>query len=274
MMNWISESQAQAISDTPHFGGSAYGKSDLNELLNFYMYHFVEPLIEQGQTPKSIADIGTGYGWLAFAFALRMNAKIIAMDYNKERLECAQKIAAILGVSDKIEWVVGSIGNIPLEDRSVDIVYCIEVIEHVGTKPEVIRDLARITRETLVIATPNKFFPIINHDTALPFCHWLPLPLRDVYAKLCGRLSTQDNNMFWSPLTLMAPLKDFERVSRFFQFKSYSEFKKANDQVYRNARPGLVPVLKYVYFGLVSKFGKGSIYFLPNLASTFRRRDL
>jgi hypothetical protein len=64
-----------------------------------------------------------------------------------------------------------------LGDRAARVAYCIEVIEHIGRSRLAIHDLGRICDEVLVITTSNLLFPIIAHDTRLPFCHWLPLGL-------------------------------------------------------------------------------------------------
>lgn len=268
----ISPEQMQAIKQVDHFNKSEYQSLDLNAVLNFYTVNFVDPLLCLIDHPKAVADIGTGYGWLALAFALETNAKVIAMEYDASRLAAAQKIAAIMGVSEKIEWIVGSISQVPLEDRAVDAVYCIEVIEHTGVDRSFIRELARVTNDVLVITTPNKAFPAIHHDTSLPFCHWLPLRARNVYAAFFGRLSLQHNNYFWSPLTLLPALKDFQRVSRFLHFTTYAQYRKAKADA-AEQRTGLAEQCRERYFGLAAKLGRYSLFVMPNMASTFRRRD-
>jgi SAM-dependent methyltransferase len=268
---WITPTQANAISKIDHYKESEYRSIDLNELLNFYMLNFVEPLMAIPEKPKSIADIGTGYGWLSIAFALRMQAKVVAVEKDEARIAAAKKIAAVLNVAEKIEWVIGSIAQLPLEDRSFDAVYCIEVIEHTGTDTNYIKELARISNDILVITTPNRFFPVINHDTGLPFCHWLPLWLRDIYATCFRKTSRQDNNIFWSPFAILLALNEFERVSRFLQFKNYEEYWRAT-KLPANMPIKLITRCKENYFFIASKFGRYSIFFLPNLASTFRRR--
>jgi len=266
----ISPQQMQAIRQVDHFNKSEYRSLDLNTVLDFYTANFVDPLLRLIDLPRAVADIGTGYGWLALAFALHTNAKVVAMEYDAERLAAAQKIAAILGVSDKIEWIVGSISQVPLEDRAMDAVYCIEVIEHTGVDRSFVRELARVTNDVLVITAPNKTFPAIHHDTSLPFCHWLPLGARNVYATIFGRLSLQHNNYFWSPYTLLLALKDFNRVSRFLQFATYAEYCQAKANA-AEQRTGLAEQLREGYFGLAAKLGRYSLFVLPNMASTFRR---
>jgi hypothetical protein len=109
-----------------------------------------------------------------------------------------------------------------------------------------------------------------GHDTALPFCHLLPLRMRDLYAAAFGRAKDQENNLFWSPSRLLASTGGFERVSRFMQFAHYDDY-RASRRV-RGPRRGFGGHCLDLYLGLASRLGSYSLYALPNLASTFRRR--
>lgn len=266
---WVSQAQVAAIRQVDHFRNSEYRHLDLNELIDSYVHHFVEPLLRLRARPERVADIGAGYGWLAFAFALRTDAQVVAVEVNSARLQAARQIAAILGLFDRMEWIVGSIAGIPLPDQSVDASYCVEVIEHTGTDPAFVRELARITKDVLVITTPNKLFPVIGHDTELPFCHWLPLPLRNVYARLFGRRRRQHNNLFWTPGALFKALPEFRRCSAFLQFEDYAYYTQV--RAHLGGRPGLTGRCKAAYFSLAALFGRQAVYLMPNLASTFRR---
>jgi SAM-dependent methyltransferase len=267
---WITEAQAAAIAQVPHFGNSEYRALDLNAVLDGYYYNFVEPLLKLNPNPRVVADVGAGYGWLSLAFALNTSARVIVVEYDPARLAAARAIAGILGVGGNMEWVTASVDALPLSDRSVDAVYCIEVLEHAGVQEACARELARISRDLLVVTTPNKVFPVIGHDTCLPFCHWLPLRVRDVYAAAFGRRALQHNNLFWSPRRLLRALPDFARVSRFMQFGSFEEYRRARQNLER--RGGLAASCLAVYFAAVARFGGGSLSLLPNLAATFRRR--
>jgi SAM-dependent methyltransferase len=266
---WVSDEQIAAICNVDHFKNSEYAQLDLNQVLDEYVVDFVEPLLRLAGSPRRVADIGAGYGWLALAFALRTDARITAVEYDGRRMEAAQRIAGILGVQDRIEWHQGSIASLPVPDRAMDAVYCVEVIEHTGVDPAYVAELCRISNDVLVITTPNKIFPVIGHDTALPFCHWLPLRLRDVYAAACGRRALQENNVFWAPSRLLGSVKGFHRVSHFMQFASYAEYRRTR-QV-RGPRAGLGRRCLDAYMGLAARLGPYSLYALPNLASTFRR---
>jgi SAM-dependent methyltransferase len=267
---WVSDEQLLAIRQVDHFRNSEYRQLDLNQVLTEYMSDFVEPLLRLTGAPRSVADVGTGYGWLALAFALRTEARVTAVEYDGQRLAAARRIADILGVADRIEWVQASVASLPVPDRSIDAVYCIEVIEHTGVHPAYVAELCRISNDVLVITTPNKIFPVIGHDTALPFCHLLPRRMRDLYAAAFRRRNRQDNNLFWSPSRLLGSTAGFERVSRFMQFASYVDYRAS--RAVRRQRRGFGGLCSSLYHGLASRLGSYSLYALPNLASTFRRR--
>lgn len=268
--NFVTDQQALSVTLVPHFRTSEYRKFDIRDIISSYVYQYVEPLRELGVLPRSIADIGSGYGWLAIAFALTTEAKIFAVEYDQERLAAARCIAGILGVEDRIEWTVGSIADLPFQERSMDAVYCIEVIEHTGVEQAFVKELVRIANDVLVISTPNQLFPVINHDTALPFCHWLPLSKRDAYANLFGRGPWQSGNLFWTPSRLFSGLGDFTRVSKFLHFSSHQAYRDAQSQV-RLGPGGRMRKLMNMYFAAISHLGARAVYFMPNLASTFRR---
>jgi ubiquinone/menaquinone biosynthesis C-methylase UbiE len=267
---WISDAQAAAIRQIDHFRNSEYQRLDLDALVDEYMQNFVHPLIALTGAPRTVADIGAGYGWLAFAFALGTDADVTMMEYDAKRSQAAQEIAAVLGIGHRIRWLVGSIAAIPLQDREIDAVYCVEVIEHTGVENAYVAELCRISNDVLVITTPNKVFPIIKHDTVLPFCHWLPLRARDVYAGLFGRRNMQQNNLFWSPSRLLRAVAGFERQSRFLQFATHAEYRRAQPR--GPVQRSWVDALQAAYFAAVAKTGALGIFLLPNLASTFRRK--
>ena len=77
----LSTEQTQAIRAIPHFSRGVYRDIDLDGAIDYYRRRYVEPLgAFTGLGPEDVvADIGTGYGWLAIAFALHSPARIIAV---------------------------------------------------------------------------------------------------------------------------------------------------------------------------------------------------
>lgn len=277
MLDVLSINEINRIRTVGHFKDSKEAREDIGALYIFYVTNFVELLntYELTRPPRVIADIGTGYGWLAIALARRTNARVIAIDTNEARLVAARQIAAILGVEHRIDWIVSSLPELSLIDQEADVTFCLEVIEHVGISPSVVQELGRVTRELLVISSPNRNFPVIGHDTKLPFCHWLPLPIRDRYATFFRRMHLQDNNFFWSPGMISAALLDFGKESRFLQFRSYRDFCDARNRAHRHAPTygSKSRAAVRCWLWVVALFGAQSVHLLPNLASTFRRKS-
>ncbi|MFZ0739694.1 MAG: class I SAM-dependent methyltransferase [Candidatus Acidiferrales bacterium] len=274
---YVDEAQAEAIRTIPHFASSGYRNLDLNGAVDFFVRRYVRTLaafVEMGEGDV-VADIGTGYGWLAVAFAVASRARVVAVDIDERRLDAARRISEILGVADRIDWRVGRLGQLPLRDHESRVTYCIEVIEHIGRVRAAIRDLSRVAAEALVITTPNLYFPMIAHDTQLPFCHWLPLTLRARYAQICGRTDCENNNLFWSPRTLMQELPEFEVASGFLHYASRADY-LATFPYYLPYGSGSIRQrdgrLKSAYYAVTALLGRRSLNVMPSLACTLRRR--
>jgi hypothetical protein len=273
----LSEATKAAIRDVPYFRDTHYAGLDVPATLDYFKRVFVDQIRIQPLTPSHVlADVGAGFGWLAMALAMFTPAKVVAIEYEPIRLEAARRIAGLLGLEDRIDWRQGSVQDTSLGDRESDVTFCIEVLEHVQRDPAAFAELARITRRYLVFTTPNGAFPVIAHDTRLPFCHWLPMPLRDLYARACGRSAMQEGNLFWRPGDLRRHLAGFRRVSGFLNYASIEDYFRlypfylpyGTGSWRRSPSRG-----RKAYFGLVHRFGRATPYFLPSLAGIFERID-
>ena len=269
----VSPEIAAAIRDVPHYRDGHYRDLDVSATLDYHRRRFVDHCPVK-KPNIAVADIGAGYGWLAMAFAAFSDARPIAVEPDAPRLEAGQRIAELLGLKDKIDWRIGNIMNLPISRREATVTYCIEVLEHVYRDAKAFSELDRVTAEYLVLTTPNGAFPIVQHDTFLPFCHWLPMRLRNVYARIAGRSSMQHGNRFWNPLDLAIHLKNFERVSGFFHFKSAQD--------YFDLYPYYLPYGRgewrrrpswqsELFFRTAGLFGRHSHLLLHNLAGTLKR---
>jgi SAM-dependent methyltransferase len=276
----ISDRQVEAIRQVEHLRTGLYAGIDPRGALDFYARRYLRQLPDfiKLEPETIVADIGTGYGWLPIAAALcGVGGKIIAVDPEEPRLMAGKEIAGILGVAEKIDWRVGSLGSLPLEDREGDIVFCVEVLEHVRRDLQALPDLARVCRELLIVTTPNQWFPVVAHDTRLPFCHWLPIPLRRLYARAFGRHKGEVDNLFWSPRSLEKGLPGFKRVSDFMHCASRKNYLETFPCYLPYGAGGGrqqkgVGALKGAYYGVAALAGKRSHWVLPTLAGTYRRQ--
>lgn len=95
---------------------------------------------------KTLADVGCGNGvFLHYILQKRPEIEAIGVDRSQTALKFVK--------AKKIE---ASIENLPLENKSIDCVTCLEVIEHlpIDIYEKGLDELARITGKTLIISVP------------------------------------------------------------------------------------------------------------------------
>lgn len=268
----------ERIKRVKYFCDSQYSNIQIAPTLTFYAKRYIEQLFDFLPLTQNctLIDVGAGFGWLSMAFAFCTDALIVAVDSDYRRLKAGKKIARILGVENKIFWIVGSIVNLPLKARIADVTYCIEVIEHVGKDPSAIIELCSVSANLLILTTPNLWFPIISHDTGLPLCHWLPCRLRKSYAKVFGRQDSEQGNLFWSPFSLKRHMKEFRRISRFLHYLSYDRYRATFPLYLPYGKGRHIPKpthLLETYYKFISKFGSIPPILCPSLAGVFQRKN-
>lgn len=272
----ITSRQKSELGRIGHLMAGQYASLDIEATIEYFRRYFVEPVSTVATVTQDtvVADIGAGYGWLAIAWALNTPARVVAVDLDAERLMAGRQIAGILGVGDRITWRPGALGSLPLADGSVDIACCVEVLEHVYGNEQAVVDLGRVSRNLVLLTTPNKWFPKIAHDTQLPFCHWLPVPLRRLYAAAAGRTKTEIDNLFWSGPRIARLLPGYRRVPGFMHFRDVGSFLGLPPYYlpYGKGRwVDRIGTAKRVYFAVAARLGGASHFVLPNLAGIYRR---
>jgi 2-polyprenyl-6-hydroxyphenyl methylase/3-demethylubiquinone-9 3-methyltransferase len=119
--------------------------------------YFTRVLRDLGVDPagKTVVDIGCGGGLFAEEFA-RMDARVIGVDPSTSSLDTARPHAVAAGLS--IDYRTGVGEKLPLEDGSVDIACCVDVLEHVSDLDAVISETARVlkTRGVYLFDTINR----------------------------------------------------------------------------------------------------------------------
>ena len=114
--------------------------------------------------------------------------------------------------------LIGNAKNTMLENDSFDIVHSNATIEHVGSfenQVSFVREMFRISNESIFIQTPNRFYPIDFH-TILPFIHWLPKKIHRKILKLMNLdfYSKEEN------LNLLS-IKDLKKICKILNVKKY-----------------------------------------------------
>ncbi len=145
--------------DARHYRGRAYSSA---ERWNSY-FHQIEGV--QKTSAQSLLEVGPGPGVVT--------RELTARGYRVTTLDIAE---------DLHPDVVGSVTDIPLPDRSVDLVLAAEVLEHLRTEdlPKALQEIHRVCRMGAVISLPRPgyvflwsmkipLFPEMSVAIKLPF---------------------------------------------------------------------------------------------------------
>jgi hypothetical protein len=281
-MHYVTPLQAQRIGAVPHLARGLYRDLDIEGTIDFMARRYVVPIGQRVNLGMAtMADCAAGYGWLSIAFLLRGGARAILIDPDEERLAGAQEICRILGVADRCRFLNRILQDTGLDTDAVDVFATIETLEHVGRDAveDSVKEIARVTRKLVVLTTPNRIFPIVAHDTALPFAHWLPRPLRRGYAAVFGRLAREHGNCFLAPWDLKPLAAKFRPDSRIHTFNTVEEMNRfyphylpyGDPAKRRRQRPNAL-LLRYQAL-LAAILGTRAYSLAPNLASVWVRHD-
>lgn len=266
-----------------HFDRGIYHDLDLELTLDYMRRRFVAPVSQHLDIrAATILDCAAGFGWLSFAYLLAGGRHAVLVEMDAPRLDAARAIAERLGIARRCTFVPSRLQDIDFGVDAVDIVASVETLEHVGRDNirAGIRAMTRAASRVVVLTTPNFLFPVVAHDTELPFAHWLPASLRRRYAAAKGRADLDRGNQFLMPWDLAPLAGKFRPVSRYQTFATRDEY----DRFYphympygadRTQRIRLAPKRgqRALHRGLAAALGRYSFALAPNLASVWLRRD-
>ena len=127
-------------------------------------------------------DIGCSSG-LITAFLAPYFKRIVGLEYDRFALQAIPK-----HIPPSLTFVRGDAMTLPCRDNSIDVIICAQVYEHVPDDQILFEEIYRVLRPGGVVffSGPNWLFPIEPHYF-LPFLHWLPQPMADLYLRLMHR---------------------------------------------------------------------------------------
>ncbi len=134
---------------------------EFNKGQEIYLEHMTRYIFSsQFVKDKVVLDIACGSGYGADHLLKAGAQKVVGVDISEETIGyCKEKY-----VGDKIEFFVGSVEKIPLEDKSVDVIVSFETIEHVNEVAQIqfLREVKRVLKSDgmFIVSTPNSLvFP-------------------------------------------------------------------------------------------------------------------
>jgi ubiquinone biosynthesis O-methyltransferase len=144
---------------------------------------------------KSVLDLGCGGGFMAEPLA-RQGAHVIGVDPSGPAIEAAKRHAEVNGLS--IDYRVGTGEQLPVADSAVDIVLCVDVLEHV-------RDLGAVIGEIRRVLKPGGLF-LFDTINRTWLSNLVIVILGEIVLRL-GPRGTHDPALFIRPEELRAKLE-------------------------------------------------------------------
>lgn len=135
-----------------------------------------------GRERPRVLDLACGSGPYALAWAER-GASVVGVDFDCDLLKAARERWRAFPASETRaapDWVAGDAGRLPITDRSVDVVFCNSLLEHVPDWRRVLVEVSRVLRPggVAIIYTTNRTCPLQQEVNGFPFYGWLPGPVR------------------------------------------------------------------------------------------------
>jgi 2-polyprenyl-3-methyl-5-hydroxy-6-metoxy-1,4-benzoquinol methylase len=135
-----------------------------------------------------LADLGCGFGSLAVYLAY-LGAEVTAVDSTAGRLGVGERVAREFGLP--VRWVHGTLQDLPLPDRSCDLVLINNSLCYVVPRPERLVSLVHTRRildpgGMILMRNPNRTTPR-DPFTGLPVLNRLPPGLAQLCARAVGR---------------------------------------------------------------------------------------
>jgi len=108
--------------------------------------------IKETNPHLTLLDVGAGSGTISTSFAkLIPDGHVTGVDLNPNILPRARAVAEMAGVKN-IEFQQGSVYKLPFPDETFDITFCHQVLIHIGTPWDALREMLRVTKRGGIVA--------------------------------------------------------------------------------------------------------------------------
>jgi len=209
-----------------------------------------------------VLDGGCGSGKFSTAIAQFGAAKVIGLDLGEKGLEFARKQAAKVPYGKNLEYIHGSLLDIPMENESVDMVWSNGVIHHTLDYEKCISEFARIIKPggTLFLYVNGRFglFELLQDTLRLADAD---IP-RHLFQHFIKSLGVNSGRLYWLMDCLYAPYeyKSREGVIALLEKHGFSDIRQLTRGV---AIDQIEQVTTGLPFAEV-KYGEAQLKFLAN----------
>jgi len=106
-----------------------------------------------------LVDVGCGKGRQVCELARRLGCHVIGVDPLEQNLALATERVQRESLEGRVTLVKGSIGRLPLEDASVDFVWCLDMLNHVEDLDGAFAECARVLKPGGSLMNCSAFAP-------------------------------------------------------------------------------------------------------------------
>ena len=154
------ETMVQAASEAPEISSNAKKYLSKNPLQRLIISRFLDKvaMLVERQLPTSVLDAGCGEGFVLNELRSRLpGVPFVGVDLTDEALRYP------LHSNGKWDTMRGDVTHLPFRDSSIEIVTCLEVLEHLPQPSEALAELVRVCSRRVVLSVPNEpWFRIAN----------------------------------------------------------------------------------------------------------------
>jgi SAM-dependent methyltransferase len=108
----------------------------------------------------TVLDVGCGMGGPGRFLVDRFGCSVVGIDLLPLRIEIAQALTDLTRLGDRITYHVADATAVPLEDRSVDEVWMLDVAVHVRDKRALFGEIGRVLRPGGLLVMHDQMAPI------------------------------------------------------------------------------------------------------------------
>lgn len=97
-------------------------------------------------SPRRVLDVGGGLGGPARTLASQFDCEVVAVDITPSYVEVAQRLTAMVGLSEQVTHQVADALDLPFPDESFDVVWTQNSGMNIADKPALYRGFRRMLR--------------------------------------------------------------------------------------------------------------------------------
>ena len=148
-MNKIDHSKLTAKPETEDFSGKYEDSGFIAKYLVNNYFKAVERLLFKTNNVKTAYEIGVGEGLSTLRLS-KMVESLTASEYVEELVEIAKKN------NPKLKVFQESVYELQYQNSSIDLVFLLEVLEHLDYPEAALEELKRISKQYLILGVPRE----------------------------------------------------------------------------------------------------------------------